>query len=650
MMRRLRLSAAHPRDATRTGMTGFNLLTQELQNKHRLLNSKNLKEGRNNMRVMSDVWGRLSPRRREIYNERARQKNILLHSDPQKKNNTFNLIMRLFGAEKIMLYAGDEAFTALIAKSTMQAMKAKDTKELRAKLMIKDKQTSARKAPCTITSAFRRFTNPHMMFFDSFTEMQRSVAPTRQSAFSAISKLVSLCNVSQSGEEHIIQNFFSLSPEERLLFSPISDLEAPYFEVFCATRCGSMDYKHFNILQLFTTFRGIAVDAPQNPERERVYRSLLGSDRSHDGAYFRARRCLERLETLRSSDCGMYISKQTPSPVKIAPTTYSIEPSWDEVAVATALAETRHKQSVYDDILVRAALLRSPERNKQLGRYRVLLEEREETARSTNKCVAAVLETEQIEGFVQEAVKAAPATKANKLETASLHEGTAKASVKRKTAKRRSRTAPPVRQKSQMGVVVSREVESEAASPVAKPPIPASAKKNAGSAASLKEREERRSAEEAEESGMAEIEIVEAPRKSSKKKSRVQPPSMEPTAEREFGAEDFMAIEEEMEGETAVDNDEAALEEVFAGDRLEEEVPASAKKGKSERRRSARSQLTDPMSILPAKARVQRLITKHSSARKKVLPITTPQPSPYVPPQRNADFAESIRAMLSSSL
>ena len=668
MMRCLRISAASPRDATRTRMTGFNLFVQETQRQQHILRAKNLKDGEQNMRKMAEMWAQLTVRRRVLYNERARQRNALLVSDPVKKNNTFNLLMRLFGGEKILLHAGDEMFTALMAKSTMQAMKSEDKQRLRAKLQIKNMSAAKQKEACSITSTFKRFANPHMMFFSSFTEMQRSVAPTRQSAFSAISKLVSLSNVSESGEEYVIQNYSSLSTEESFLFAPISDIEAPFFEVFCATRCGHLDYRRFNILQLFTAFRGIDVEITPNPTRERVYRSLLSSDRTHDGAYYRARRCLERVETLRSSDCGLYIAKRTAAPVKIHPATYSIESSWDEVAVATMLAETRHEQSVYDDVLVRAAKLRSAEKNAQLDLYHVRLEEEVETAKE-----AAVVKASKQKAknrAAKETLAAVEAAAEEEEVVGVVDEGAdlplrAETLVKRAAVRQDGRLASPAKQRASSAALrkakreaddAEREQEAAAAEAAAEALVatkaaPTRAKKAIRQAAARSKSLENELLVAESEEG----ETAAAPRKSPLKPLRVQTSPTKTLAhvESAFSAEDFLGSDEaESELEEEPDNWEAADSDDDNTAEASDTIMAAAplKKGKSEKRRTVRSQLTDPTSMLPAKARAEKIVTKHASFRKKLLPVTTkPQTSPYVPPGRNVSFTENIRAMLSSS-
>lgn len=667
-MRCLRISAASPRDATRTRMTGFNLFVQETQRQQHILRAKNLKDGEQNMRKMAEMWAQLTVRRRVLYNERARQRNALLVSDPVKKNNTFNLLMRLFGGEKILLHAGDEMFTALMAKSTMQAMKSEDKQRLRAKLQIKNMSAAKQKEACSITSTFKRFANPHMMFFSSFTEMQRSVAPTRQSAFSAISKLVSLSNVSESGEEYVIQNYSSLSTEESFLFAPISDIEAPFFEVFCATRCGHLDYRRFNILQLFTAFRGIDVEITPNPTRERVYRSLLSSDRTHDGAYYRARRCLERVETLRSSDCGLYIAKRTAAPVKIHPATYSIESSWDEVAVATMLAETRHEQSVYDDVLVRAAKLRSAEKNAQLDLYHVRLEEEVETAKE-----AAVVKASKQKAknrAAKETLAAVEAAAEEEEVVGVVDEGAdlplrAETLVKRAAVRQDGRLASPAKQRASSAALrkakreaddAEREQEAAAAEAAAEALVatkaaPTRAKKAIRQAAARSKSLENELLVAESEEG----ETAAAPRKSPLKPLRVQTSPTKTLAhvESAFSAEDFLGSDEaESELEEEPDNWEAADSDDDNTAEASDTIMAAAplKKGKSEKRRTVRSQLTDPTSMLPAKARAEKIVTKHASFRKKLLPVTTkPQTSPYVPPGRNVSFTENIRAMLSSS-
>lgn len=669
MMRCLRISAASPRDATRTRMTGFNLFVQETQKQQHILRARNLKDGEQNMRKMAEMWAQLTVRRRVLYNERARQRNALLVSDPVKKNNTFNLLMRLFGEEKILLHAGDEMFTSLMAKSTMQAMKSKDTQRLRAKLQIRNTSAAKQKGACSITSTFKRFANPHMMFFGSFTEMQRSVAPTRQSAFSAISKLVSLSNVSESGEEYVIQNYTSLSTEESFLFAPISDIEAPFFEVFCATRCGHLDYRRFNILQLFTAFRGIDVEITPNPTRERVYRSLLSSDRTHDGAYYRARRCLERVETLRSSDCGLYIAKRTAAPVKIHPATYSIESSWDEVAVATMLADTRHEQSVYDDVLVRAAKLRSAEKNAQLDLYHVRLEEEVETAKEAAVVKASKQKTKN--RVAKETLAAVEAAAEEEVVVGVVDEGAdlplrAETLEKRAAVRQHGRLASPAKQRASSAALrkakreaddAEREEQEAAAAEaaaealVATKAAPTRAKKAIRQAAARSKSLENELLVAESEEG----ETAVAPRKSPLKRSRVQTSPTKALAhvESAFSAEDFLGsdeaeseLEEEPDNWKAADSDDDNTAE--ASDTIMAAAPL--KKGKSEKRRTVRSQLTDPTSMLPAKARAEKLVTKHASSRKKLLPVTTKlQTSPYVPPGRNVSFTENIRAMLSNS-
>lgn len=714
MMRRLRTSAACPHVAARTRITGFTLFTQETQKQQKVLRSRTLTEGQKNMQVMSELWAELTPHRRQLYNVRGRQRNAMKINDPIKKNNNFNLLMKLFGAEKLLMHAGDRSFTALMAKSTMQAMRPKDTRRLRAKLKADEgmKSTKSRK-PCSHTSAFKRFANPHMMFFDSFTEMQRSVAPTRHAAFTAVSKMVSLCNVSEAGEMSTIQNFASLTPAETNLFAPISDEEAPFFEVFCATRCGSLDYTHFNILQLFTAFRGIDVETATDPARELVYRSLLGSDRSHDGAYFRARRCLERLETLRSSDCSLFLAKRnaaaSTAKATVPPNTYGIEPAWDEVAVAALLAETRHAQSVYDDVLTRAAVLRSEANNARLKMYEVRLEDVAASMQVKKAVVqrrAAVEETEVEELTARQAgeeaeaeeeeVKAAASTVAaereveDQVEMVATRSTVRVAKAEKATASRqasveaRSRSASPAKASSRVAAATSSRKSKKAQTAV----------KAAAKSRALKAVTPRRTTADVMEDDTeleddaADVDVAKvrattaaaAPKKkkkqvSSKAKATVAPatpvatPADAITAETEdgFGAEEFLASEDEAaveEGDDVqaalsdtVDDDEEAADELEMTERDAAAAGASVARGKvaaSGKRRTARSQLTDPSAMLPAKARVNKLITKHSSSRKKAQqpqhPVTKPQPSPYQPPHRNADFTSSIRALLSGSL
>lgn len=651
MMRRLRLSAASSHIATRTKVTGFSLFTQEMQQEQRVLSSKSLRAGQANMRVMSKLWSKLTKRRKELYNERARQRSLLKVRDSMKKNNTFNLLMRLLGSEEILQNVGDETFMAHVARNTMLAMKPKDAEKLRTRMKVSHKAPSQSNAPCTSTSTFKRFANPHMMFFDSFTEMQHSVAPTRHTAFTAISKLVSLCNVSEAGEEFVVKSFDALSREDTLLFAPISDAEAPYFEVFCATRCGTLDFRCFNILQLFMAFRGIDAAAPPQPQRERIYRSLLSSDRSHDGVFYRARRCLERLENLRSSECGVYIAQRASQPATVPTTAYGIENSSDDVMVATLLAETRRDQSVYDDILVRASMLRSDKNKALLDVYQVRLEETATQQRALRKRHAHVEKLAEREAEdVLRVTEVESVTTTAKAKAHATSRVAAVATAPKKKAQ--SRPASPAKK----AATAKKTFVAAAAEPAA----PAKTPRSTRVAASAPAHQPRRPAavkkteeEEEEEEVWASSSAVEAAPSFAPKKSR-KSATVVAKADESYGVEEFLAGEasDSFDSEDAFDDVQFSAQGSAAQEAEREEVTtAPAQRSAKEKRRTARSQLTDPQIMLPAKARAQKLITKHASTRKAMQPTTaSPQPSPYVPPQRNTDFTASIRALLSNSM
>ncbi|KAG5483108.1 hypothetical protein LSCM4_07325 [Leishmania orientalis] len=637
MMRHFRVSAAsQPMCAVRTKMTGFNLFAQDMQRETRLLKARTFEKGSQNMRVMAKLWQHLPACRRAMFHARARQRDALMVRDPEKKNNTFNLLMRLFGSDKVLLRAGDEKFTARMATSTMRAMSSQDVKRLREKMKVDALFTSKERSDAMVTSSFKRFSSPNMVLFESFTEMQRSVAPTRKSAFTAITKLLSVSNVSVSGEECVMNRYSSLSPEVRNLFAPISDVEAPFFERFCASRCAGFDRKRFEIMKLFASFRGIEVDLGSNPMQEKLFRSLINTDRSHDGIFFRARRSLERLEALRSSDCGLFIAKRLPQSIRIDPTTYSINSNLDDVSVATLLAETRSGQSVYDDVLTRASFLRAKEKNKKLAVYNVaqMMPIKRVSSRQTR--VEKVMESVKITPAI-DALKPVLKLKATRVRLHEKNALSARVHPKKLAAKAKSQLA------------------QKKAAPVASPDpnTPPAAKRHL--MAKLAARADRTKAKSVPSSRRARTKVssVRLVAGAASKKPLKKGDSTSKVSGDTDEAKDYFSVEDVLaEGEG--DNDELDFvdESADIADAPATALPAPAKeKRKSAGHRAGRSHLLTLESMLPTAARSQKVIAAHTSTfRKAPRPKSASQSVPFTPGRREVSFADNIRAQLASFL
>ncbi|KAK7196456.1 hypothetical protein NESM_000583000 [Novymonas esmeraldas] len=597
MMRHFRPSGAvQPRCAARSIVTGFNLFAHELQKENGVLVAQTLKEGQSNMRVISAMWRQLSAQRRATYNGRAMQCATLTTSDPEKKNNTFNLIMRLFGSNRLLLSAGDQRFTAQIAKATMHAMTQKHVRQLHAKLKVTPYVSSRKHSNALATARFRRFTCPNMVLFNSFTEMQRSVAPTRESAFAAITKTLSVSNVTTSGEQFVLHRYRLLSPEVRNRFAPITDVEAPFFEVFCATRCSGMMWESFEIMRLFALFRGIQVDLPCSATCVPLYRTLLDTDRSADGIYFRARRCLQKIDTMRSSDCGLFLAKQLSDTATIKPATYGIDKTFDDVSVATLLAETREGQSVYDDILTRAAILRRAEMNRKLAVYDVAQVAAEQTSVHQSRLQNAMSR-----------VKVAPALAA-----------AAMVPVKAKVV--------PVKAKARL---VSKRVVASAPRAIKKAATPKPVRARATRVAHRKSAAAKRTPE------------------------RRAPTAARMAADAHSAEEDRDTIfGEDYVEESQPDDVDSTAEDLVAATTAPVRATPAKRAKKTAGPRAGRSQLLTPESMLPDTARAGRLIATHTPTRRKApQPATPASPAtPFVPARRKISFVDNIRAQLASFL
>ncbi|KAG5482951.1 hypothetical protein LSCM1_06992 [Leishmania martiniquensis] len=635
MMRHFCVSSATRQTcAVRTKMTGFNLFTQQMQKEKRVLKARTFEKGYENMRTMARLWEQLPANRRAWYYARARQRDALMAGDPEKKNNTFNLLMRLFGRNKVLLKAGDERFIAQMAKSTIRGMSSQDTQKLREQLKVTAFRTSKEQSYASVTSRFKRFVCPDMLLFDSFTEMQRSVAPTRKSAFAAITKLLSVCNVTVSGEEYVMKRYSLLSPEVQNVFAPISDLEAPFFETFCACRCAGFDRKRFDIMRLFASFRGIEVDLSNNPARDQLFRSLINTDRSRDGLYFRARRSLERLEKLRSSDCGLFIAKKLPPSISIDPAVYGIDSKLDDVSVATLLAETRAGQSVYDDVLTRASILRTKEKNKQLAVYNVAQMMPIERVSSRQAHVERMAETVKIAPGIN-AAKPVLNLKATCVQLRKKKPLPARVHVKKLAPKKESKPAEATEVR-----VASADRNAHSAEQrdlMTKRATSISLTKTKGA---LSSRRARMKVSVAGGAGVA----SNKPLKKGVSTSQVTAATGE--------AEDISAEDIMTEGE----GDDDALDYIdnSAGIRAAlSTVPTAPKKEKrkSAGHRTVRSHLLAPESMLPVAARSQKVIAAHTSTmRKAPRTVSASKSGPFTPTPREVSFADNIRAQLASFL
>ncbi|CAJ1020353.1 hypothetical protein, conserved [Leishmania lindenbergi] len=634
MMRHFRVSAAtQPQCTARTKMTGFNLFTQSMQKEKKVLKAKSLKGGYGNMRIMATLWGKLPAFRREMYNSQALQRAALMTGDPEKKHNKFNLLMRLFGSNKVLLKAGDESFTALMAKSTMHAMSSKDTRQLQEKLKVKTFSTSKERPHVNVASTFKRFVSPSMLLFNSFTEMQRSVTPTRKSAFTAVAQLRSFSNITISGEKLVMHRYSSLPPELRNLFAPISDIEAPFFELFCASRCAGFNRKRFEIIRLFASFRGIKVDLGSNAVQDQLFRSLVNTDRSRDGIYFRVHRSLERLEMLRSSDCGFFIAKRLLQSIKMNRAAYSLDSGLDDVSVATLLAETRSGQSVYDDVLTRAAILRTNEKNKQLSVYNVAQMMQTETLCNKQTRVERVKK-------VKVTPELSPSKPVLKLKAA-------RAPLKKKLA---SKTKP---QLAQTMPIVTKEVATKAkpeASPKrnAAPPMKRQlVTKRTASVSRAKTKRVPATRRVHVKVGAARKAVAAASKKALKKVATTPQATAATDEDDDLFAEDVMT---ENEGS---DVDPGFVDKFAAATVAPVTQPTAPAKQrhKETKHRAVRSHLLAPESMLPAAARSQKVITAHTSTcRKAPRPVSTSHSLPFTPTRRKVSFADNIRAQLASFL
>lgn len=365
----------------RTAMNGFSLYTREKQKESNVIKSKSLAEGsRTNMKVMSQLWKGLTLREQRKWNKRAYLRRSMRATDVYKRNSAFNLVMRVFAqGDGALLNAGNEKFTAMIAKRTAGALNARQTTRLHTKFNIGTAEVAPKPAKALSKNdakrrdTFHRMSAPDMSLFTSFTEMQHSVAPTQEIAFVYVSKALAGYHVSAGGDRSLHKKFKELTPDEQDRFSPVSAEESPAFEAFCANKCTMLDPARLDILSLFAQFRGMT-KAREVPSSTVValYRSLASMDRARDSLYDKTHRILLRMWEGRSSDCSLYISRTSPATIPVPPSAYAVDSGClTDVDVANMLTDTRMNQSVYDDVLQRANILRPPARQKALQFYNV---------------------------------------------------------------------------------------------------------------------------------------------------------------------------------------------------------------------------------------------------------------------------------------
>ncbi|RNF13830.1 uncharacterized protein Tco025E_06036 [Trypanosoma conorhini] len=352
----------------RHSINGFSLFAKEIQEKERILTAKSLRRGHENMRVVSQRWRELTRGERRRYNARANEIGVLRTHDSEKSFNDFNLLMRLLFRSDDVASAGDETFTARMAKNTLTQLKSEQKEKLREKLVPKKLRT-AKKTTNSERALPIAWYFPEMRYFASFVEMLRAVAPTQKALFTAVSRVLEVNRiVSGDSWANLSQKFDALTEEERDKFRPITDEDASSFEKYCASHCATFDVEHFDIVRLFAQYRGLATAKTHLPEPEATqYRMLMESDRFRESLYFKALRNLERAKAGRSTDQGTYISHIHPDGVTVQPKTYLVQSSMSDVEIATLLAETRYGKSVYDDVIDRARCFRLEKANRLLA-------------------------------------------------------------------------------------------------------------------------------------------------------------------------------------------------------------------------------------------------------------------------------------------
>ncbi|CBH14194.1 hypothetical protein, conserved [Trypanosoma brucei gambiense DAL972] len=349
----------------RHSINGFALFTKELQMEKGVLKAKDLKKGQDNMKVISSHWKQLSNKERNDYNRRAREIGAMRVPNTEKAFNDFNLLMRLIYRSEDIAGAGDETFTARMVSNTMAQLNPDQKKKLRKEFVT---------PPTNIENKTKEqmrhisWYYPHMRYFDSFTDMLQSVAPTRKELFIAVSRVLRVNRTaSQQSLAALNQKFESLKGTHLNKFRPIGEEDITSFEKYCASNCAGFDVHAFNIIRLFAQFRGL-VTAKNSPKGQEAiqYKMLMEADRFRESLYFKALRNLERAKAGRTADHGTYISYFYPDGVSVPPKTYGIETHLNDVHVATLLAETRFGRSVYDDVLERTGCFRSKEANQLL--------------------------------------------------------------------------------------------------------------------------------------------------------------------------------------------------------------------------------------------------------------------------------------------
>ncbi|ORC88216.1 uncharacterized protein TM35_000182730 [Trypanosoma theileri] len=346
-------------------INGFSLFARELQEHKGILKARSFRHGRDNMRVVSQHWHQLTPGQRHRYNARAREILVLKAKNTDKAFNDFNLLMQLLFQTEDVAGAGDEVFTAHMAKNTLTQLNSGHKEKLRKKLLPKDVIQAPKKSGTVLPLSWYF---PHMRYFESFVEMLRAVAPTQKALFIAVSRVLDINRRPTKGYmSSISKKYDQLTEEDKDKFKPITDEDAPVFEKYCASHCATFDIENFDIVRLFAQYRGLITARTSLPEPEATqYKMLMEADRFRESLYFKALRNLERAKAGRSTDHGTYISHIHPEGVSIPPQTYSIKTSMDDVVVATLLAETRLGKSVYDDVIERTSCFRQEMANQLL--------------------------------------------------------------------------------------------------------------------------------------------------------------------------------------------------------------------------------------------------------------------------------------------
>lgn len=383
---------------------GRALFENEVLEKNSLLLERFKAEPHQRNDVLQCMWKSLTIERRKAFNAKARVLSVF-DCYPKKKEyplSTEDLVLKRLredyrmrnylsssgcsGSEK----EASEMFLSGMARVAASHLPSRHKSALE-KLSIAENRNVLRRF-LEPQKARERWTN--MLFYQSFTDMLRTLAPTPKILYFELCALFSRTDFSPRFLCCVANRYNALPEEDKTLFRPIESKEKLRFERFCCLHCGGMSKECIDIISLFAAFRGLQpIIRGINPiysrikkgdaegkeamkEMDSVYKGFLSCDSIHDGDFFRARRALSKLKSLRSSECGKYLYRRQQlewghSGVPTDAYRLRCARDLDEVAVAEMLVSTRHGSSVYDEVLDRANVLRTKTHAQHLSVYRV---------------------------------------------------------------------------------------------------------------------------------------------------------------------------------------------------------------------------------------------------------------------------------------